>query len=259
MRHVLLTGAAGGIGRAFAHAISRPDVHLHAADVDADGLDRLADALPGPVTPHRLDVSDAEAWEALAATLPAVDLLIHNAGVTVHGPAADQTHEDLAWIVGIDLLGPMHGTRALLPHLRRSPAGHVLFVSSMAALFPVPLQTSYAASKAGLRRYAASLRVELGAEGIGVTTVLPGTIATPFLAHARSHDREGSAWMARQMARVGTRPEAVARAALRAVHADRAEVRVGLDCHAVAWAMGNVPWLVEGALRLGWRLTRGRP
>lgn len=256
MRHVLLTGAAGGIGQAFARTLSQPGVHLHATDVDADGLARLAAALPGPVTTHTLDVSDARAWEELATRLPAVDLLIHNAGVTVHGPAADQTHDDLDWIVGIDLLGPMHGTRALLPHLRRSRAGHVVFVSSMAALFPVPLQTSYAAAKAGLRQYAASLRIELATDGIGVTTVLPGTIATPFLARARSHDPEGSAWMARQMARVGTSPDTVARAALRAVRRNRAEVRVGLDCHAVAWAMGSAPWLVEGLLGLGWRLTR---
>lgn len=257
-RTALVTGAAGGIGAALAVALAHGGGRVLVADLDASGAAEVCRRLPGEG--HRavaLDVADAAAWARLAADLDGLDLLIHNAGVTVHGPFAAQSSEDLAWLNGVNLLGPQQGTAALLPLLRRSAAGHVVFVSSMAALFPVPLQTSYAASKAGLRAFAASLRVELAHEGVGVTCVLPGTIATDFLRHGRSHHPASSRWMADKMRWGGASPERVARATLLAVARGRGEVRVGLDCHAVAAVQALCPPLLPWLLRLGLRQFAG--
>ncbi len=243
----LITGAAGGIGTALAHALHDAGCQLVLTDIAPEGLPDLPGAL------HRaLDVADAAAWSALAGELDTLDLLVHNAGVTVHGPYAEMTPEDVDWLLGINLRGTLYGTTAMLPLLRQSGDAHIVTIASMSALFGTPLQATYCASKYALRGFAGGLRIELAADGIGVTAVLPGTIKTSFLANARTHDAAESAWMAEQMLRVGTAPETVARAVLKGVLRNRAEVLVGLDAH----AMGAVQRLAPATFHrlLGWAM-----
>jgi short-subunit dehydrogenase len=97
------------------------------------------------------------------------------------------------------------------------------------------LQSTYSAAKAGVRAFASALRVELGGAGIGVTAILPGTIATGFLTRARGrHSTIGL--LARAMPTVGLSPDRVARAITFAVDCDRAEQTVGPD----AWLVDRV-------------------
>jgi NAD(P)-dependent dehydrogenase (short-subunit alcohol dehydrogenase family) len=263
-RTVLITGAAGGIGAALAQAMLEAGAHVALADVDPARLAEVASGLRGSgrVSTHVLDVRDVAAWSATAAAIEAahggLDVLVHNAGVTVHGAFAEQRLEDLEWLLDVNLRGVVRGTHLLLPLLRRSERAQLVLISSMSALFGTPAQAAYCASKAGVRALGAALRVELAVEGIGVTTVLPGTIATPFLARARTSAPDESRWMAEQMLAWGTRPETVARAVVRGVQRDRAEVRVGWDCVAMDLSQRWLPSLVPTALRWGWRIRAGR-
>lgn len=259
-RTALVTGAAGGIGAALARALHDAGAHLALADVDPDRLAQLAASFPpGPqrVTTHLLDVRSVARWTELSAALLAehggLDLLIHNAGVTVHGAFADQPLADLEWLFEVNLHGAVRGTHVLLPLLRQSKQAHLVLISSMSALFGTPSQAAYCASKYAVRGLGGALRVELAPEGIGVTTVLPGTIATPFLARARTSAPDESQWMARQMLAWGTRPETVANAVLRGVRWNRREVRVGWDCVAMDLMQRALPFFVPTALGLGWR------
>ena len=131
-------------------------------------------------------------------------------------------------------------------------------VSSLAALVGIPTQATYSASKAGLRTFTEALRIEWAPLGIGVTAVLPGTIATPFLRHATSHDLGASNQMAELMLRYGTSPERVATRTLRAVMRNRAEVRVGWDAHLTALVQTLAPGLLHHLLRLAWALNARR-
>jgi short-subunit dehydrogenase len=260
-RTVLITGAAGGIGGALARAFAERGAHLALVDVDPDRLGKLVDSLQVPnrrVTSHLVDVRSTEAWAALAVTLNeqhgGLDVLVHNAGVTVHGPFGDQPLTNLEWLLDINLRGPVRGTHALLPLLKSSESAHVVLVSSMAALFGAPTQAVYGASKAGLRNFGAALRVELVTEGIGVTTVLPGAIATGFLSRARTSDVDESAWMARKMQLVGTLPETVAAKVIRGLRWNRREVRVGWDSVAVDLLQRWMPSVMPTLLSWGWRI-----
>ena len=161
------------------------------------------------------------------------------------------TTAEIDKVLDVDLRAPLHLTRALLPHLAHP--GHVVFVSSMAAVQPFPTQSTYSAAKAGLRGFAEVLRIE--SRDLGVSTILPGTIATPFLENADSHDSATTATLADLMQRFGTSPDRVARAIVDAVENDRPLVRVGWDCHAVSAVRWLCPSLLPFLLRQGQRLA----
>jgi short-subunit dehydrogenase len=247
-RVAVITGAAGGIGCAIAAELARRGCHLALADVDPTRLEALAASLaasaPGRrITTHVIDVGTPEGNTALAEAVVLAHgapwLVILNAGVTTHGPFASQTVDDVQWVVRTDLLGVMYGSHAFIPHLT-AEGGHLVLLSSMAAMTGTPLQSTYSAAKAGVRAFAAALRVELRGAGIGVTAILPGTIATGFLTRARGrHSTLGL--LARAMPAVGLSPDRVARAITYAVDRDRAEQTVGPDA-----------WIVE-------RITRAWP
>jgi len=248
---VILTGAAGGIGRATARTLLDRGARVLALDRDAPGLDALASTLPG-VHPVVADLRDVDRFEALVEQLHAVygriDVLVNNAGLTVHGPFAAMTADEVDRVLDVDLRAPLLLTRAVLPRLARP--GHVAFVSSMAGLQAFPTQSTYSAAKFGLRGFGAALRVELARDGIGVSTVLPGAIATDFLAAAASHDRGTTDRLAGLLRRFGTSPDRVARAICRGVERDRAVLRVGWDCWAVTIAGLLCPPLVPWVLRV---------
>jgi short-subunit dehydrogenase len=270
-RTVVITGAAGGIGRALVQAFAGEGARLALCDQDAAGLDALLSELSGcEVTTHVHDLRQVELLVRLAAEIErqhgAIDVLINNAGLTVHGRFADHTPEQLDELLDVDLRAALHLTHACLPALRRAagrapdegPGAHIALVSSMAGVLAFPYQSVYSAAKHGLRGFGQALRMELGAERIGVTTVLPGTTATPFLAAAASHDTAMSAKMATLMQRFGTSPALVARAMIGALRADRGELAVGWDSRLTAALQRLAPPLLPRLLGAGFRWYAGR-
>ena len=262
-RVVLLTGAAGGIGAALARQLARTGARLALADRDVARLEVLARSLSASttrLTTHRVDLSDRSAIRPLIADVlrahGGLHLLISNAGLTVHGPLSQQTPEEVDRVLDVDLRAAIHLTHAALPALRRADAAHVVLVSSMAGLLAFPLQSTYSAAKFGVRGFGQALRMELRADGVGVTTVLPGTTATGFLSSADSHDPAMSRRLGYLMRRYGTSPERVARATLAGVLTDRAEVRVGWDAWGVSLVTRLAPALLPALLAAGYRRLR---
>jgi NAD(P)-dependent dehydrogenase (short-subunit alcohol dehydrogenase family) len=188
----VVTGAAGGIGRAVSCSLARRGCHLALADVNEAGLAETA-ALAGTqglrVTTHRLDVADRQAIAAfpdvVSASHPGVDILVNNAGVAVGG-AFDQVAEaDFDWLFDINFWGVVRMTRAFMPLLRASQGAQLVNISSLFGLIAPPGQTAYCASKFAVRGFSESLRHDLEGSHIGVTTVHPGGIATSIAKNAR--------------------------------------------------------------------------
>jgi short-subunit dehydrogenase len=261
LRHrvVLLTGAAGGIGRELARSFAAVGTRLALVDRDAAGLAALANSLPVTThaSVHAFDLREFSGFEQLLEDVLVahgrVDVLVNNAGLTVHGTFADHTEADLDRVLDINLRAPIHLTRIALPHLRQSEGSHVVLMSSMAGGLAFPFQSAYSASKFGLRGFGAALRIELAPEGIGVTTVMPGTIATDFLSNAASHDEGTSTRLSASMLRFGTRPERVAEAVLRGIRRNRGTVRVGWDSHLTGFVGWMAPHLMPALLRHAFR------
>lgn len=188
----VITGAAGGIGRAIAVSLARRGCHLALADVDEAGMagtEELARAYGVRVTRHLLDVADRAAVAGFPAQVAAehssVNLLINNAGVAVGGTFEQISEEDFEWLFAINFWGVVRLTRAFLPALRASGDARVVNLSSVFGLVAPPEEAAYAASKFAVRGFSESLRHELEGSGVGVTVVHPGGVATSIAEKAR--------------------------------------------------------------------------
>ena len=191
-RTAVVTGAAGGIGRAIAVSLARRGCNLALADIDEAGLVGTAEAVGTAVriSRHRLDVSDPAAIEAFPALVAgahrAVDLLVNNAGVAIGGTFEQVSPADFEWLFSINFWGVVRMTRAFLPALKAADEARIVNLSSVFGLIAPPGQTAYVASKFAVRGFSESLRHELKGTGVGVTVVHPGGVATSIAANARA-------------------------------------------------------------------------
>src|SRR3954453_16654946 len=112
-------------------------------------------------------VSDREEMRGFADEVPAVDLLVNNAGVGLAADFEDTLLDDWDWIVSINLMGVVHGCHFFLPKMRTG--GPVANISSMAGYLPSPGLSAYSATKFAVRGLSEALRVELHERGVGVT------------------------------------------------------------------------------------------
>lgn len=249
----VVSGAASGIGAAIARRLREEGCRLALLDLRREGLE--AHAGEG-VTTHAMDVADRSAWAALVAEVRdahgGADLLVNNAGVTIHGAFADQSLDDLDRIVDVNLKGVMYACRAFLEQLTER-RGHIVNVSSLAGRVAFPYQSTYCATKFGVRGLSAALRMELAASGVGVTAVMPGTVATRLLEVAQSYDRETSSKLAGLMLEHGIAPERVAARVVRAIRANEAEVLIGWDARLTSTAQALAPAALYGALGMAFR------
>ena len=261
----LLTGATGGIGRALVAALRSQGVQLALSDRDPDALKAMANALaaegPRPSV-HVADMRDPDSIRAMVASVEAthgrLDLLICNAGVMSFGPFADHKPNDIDWLLEVNLSGLVHCCHASVPLMRRSGGGHIVLMSSMNGLFGVPTSLLYSTTKWGVRGFGMGLRAELAAHGIGVTTVLPGAVATSLIAEARSYDDTLVAQIKPFIERFALNPNRLARRILRAIRWNLAESTVGVDAWSVRILMRWFPRLLPTVLTWSFRGTAAR-
>jgi NAD(P)-dependent dehydrogenase (short-subunit alcohol dehydrogenase family) len=181
-RVALITGAALGIGRQFALQLAEAGASVAAVDLDAAGLDKLADELQGkPVATAVADVTDRpallQAVAGLEQKLGPTDLLFANAGIgreTTLPFAAEGVEAQ----VRVNLIGVANSIEAVLAGMIDRKRGHIVGLSSLASYHGLPRMYGYCASKAGLTAMLDGLRVELKPHGVRVTTVCPGWIRT---------------------------------------------------------------------------------
>jgi short-subunit dehydrogenase len=228
-RSALVTGASSGIGAATADALHAAGARLLLTGTDTTRLAEVAARTGG--TPLPADLTDAAGLDRVCQAATEVDLLVHSAGRGWAGELTGMPAERVAELSALNLVAPIRLTAAAVPAMRARGRGHLVFVSSIATV-GVRGEAVYAASKAGLRAFATSVRYEVAADGLGVTTVFPGAVATPFF------ERRGLPYDRRFPRPVP--PEAVAAALLRAVQRDVAEVFVP------GWL--TVPARINGAL-----------
>ncbi|MGH3784332.1 MAG: SDR family NAD(P)-dependent oxidoreductase [Pseudonocardiaceae bacterium] len=209
----LVTGGSSGIGAAIAERLIAAGCGVVVLGRDRTRLDALARHTGARALVA--DLSTAEGLSRAADAAQGIDLLVNSAGRGWAGDLTAMAQPDIDALIAVNLTAPMCLTRAALPGMRQRGRGHLVFVSSIAAV-GVGGEAVYAATKAGLRAFAASVRHEVAGEGIGVTTLLPGAVRTPFFDHRGSaYDRR----FPRPLA-----PAAVATVLLRAVERGDPEV-----------------------------------
>lgn len=184
----VVTGAGSGIGRALALACAREGMAVVAADVETEALAQtqaLVEAAGADCMAQRCDVSIAPDVERLAETSwswrGGVDWLFNNAGVAVLGTAWDATDDDWQWVLGVNLMGVVHGVRCFVPRMRaRGKPAHIVNTASAAGLATVGGSAVYCASKHAVVAYSECLAKDLEQAGscIGVSVLCPSLVAT---------------------------------------------------------------------------------
>jgi short-subunit dehydrogenase len=216
---VVVTGASRGIGEFFARAFADRGCTLGLVARSEDGLLAVVDALPGDG--HRAlpaDVADQESISAALERFGDVDVLVANAGIAHYMAFADLPLERAEQMTRINWLGTIYTVRGALPRMLERGRGHIVVVSSGAALRTFPEAAVYGATKAAQRGFSEALRHELHGTGVSLTTVYPGEIKT----HLHDHERDRMpAWYS---AGDAASPEELAKRVVRAVERDRRAV-----------------------------------
>jgi NAD(P)-dependent dehydrogenase (short-subunit alcohol dehydrogenase family) len=264
-RHVLVTGASTGIGRAAALRLARDGFHVFATvrrPQDAESLARAAGpsaAAPEPLTALLMDVTEASQITQVAQTIRShtgtagVDALVNNAGVGLAWPVELVPLDKLRWDFAINVEGQVAVTQALLPLIRQA-RGRIVMIGSVGGRITLPFAGPLASAKHALRSLADALRIELAPWGIAVVLIEPASIHTDAIdklaRDLKTAERDfgprgwalyGQAFgamagkaLARETA--GSAPEAVAAVVSRAITARRPRARylVGKDARRLA-------------------------
>ncbi|WP_454788179.1 SDR family NAD(P)-dependent oxidoreductase [Mycolicibacterium lutetiense] len=251
----LVTGAAGGLGRAIARALQDRGARLILTDLRAEPLHILAAECNGAEV-FVCDLSDRGQLGHLSARCVDADIVVANAALPATGQLDDFTARQLDRALDVNLRAPMLLTQRLLPGMLRRHRGHFVYISSIAGKVPSSRLPIYSATKAGLRGFSSSLRLDLHGSGVSCSVVFPGTMTDAgMLADAGLPANPGSK---------GVTTDFVARRVLTAIEKNRAEVDAAeLPVRIVARLAGLAPEFTarltrrDDALAWGDRVSEG--
>jgi NAD(P)-dependent dehydrogenase (short-subunit alcohol dehydrogenase family) len=191
---VVITGAAGGIGAAFAHRFGQAGAKLGLLDLSAEGLKALSEELQDKGIESLGAASDVtkpeECQEAINTVIQrfgGIDVLINNAGITHRSAFKETSLEVFQRVMGVNFFGSLYCTKAAVDSLIERK-GMIIAISSVAGFSPLYGRSGYAASKHALHGLFDSLRTELESVGVDVMIVCPGFTATRISTSALDGD-----------------------------------------------------------------------
>ena len=180
----LVTGAARGIGQAIADTLAANGARVVYADIDIETVRQSAAKSPGALALHMDVTREAEVDSVLGETVKQcgrLDILVNNAGVNTfaHRVNIDQfPTEEWERILRVDLTGLFQVSRAAAKPMLAQKSGRIINISSVLGLVPARLQCPFVAAKAGVVNLTKAMALELGAQGVLVNCIAPGSILT---------------------------------------------------------------------------------
>jgi 3-hydroxybutyrate dehydrogenase len=177
-RRALVTGAAGGIGRACAIRLAAAGATVVAADRDATALKELASEIE--VEPVVIDLADLDAVDRLDL---AVDIVVNNAGLQHVAPIEDFPPERFSYLLRVMLEAPFRIVRKALPHMYAQGWGRIVNISSVHGLVASPYKSAYTSAKHGLEGLSKVIALEGAAHGVTSNCVNPAYANTPLVAN----------------------------------------------------------------------------
>jgi NAD(P)-dependent dehydrogenase (short-subunit alcohol dehydrogenase family) len=254
---VVVTGASSGLGRAIARSAGERGANVVVTARSEEALERCASEIEragSGALAVAADCAEQEQVERVVARaverFGRIDTYVANAIVTVYSEAERLERKELRRVIDVNFFGVVYGFWASLPHLRAS-RGTFLHVSSALAYRGIPLQAAYCASKAGLRAFLESARVEeqKAATGVAISLVLPGAINTPQF----DRDRQKIGYQPQPVPPI-YQPEPFAEAALRCAEQPVRELPIGWGAQKLLWGQKLSPragdWILR---RTGWK------
>jgi len=244
----IVTGAASGIGQAFAIELARRGGQVVVSDIDMLGAQRTVTAIEdvgGTAVAAHCDVSQLESVRQLATEAcrwfeGAPTLVINNAGVGAGGSViGDAPIQDWEWTLGINLWGPIYGCHVFAPMLREAGYGGIINVASAASFGAAPRMAAYNVSKAGVLSLSETLAAEMAGTGVKVSVLCPTFVKTNIVESGRINAKASAA--ANRLMRFGMSPAKVA--------------RICLDAH----DRGGLHVMPQIDAKVGWQIKRTAP
>ena len=222
---ILLTGASGGIGAPLARMLAKQGATIVGVSRSPKKLEQLSaeiEALGGKAVIVPWDISCVEKLPNLLQEcdrlVDRVDILINNAGIQIYRAFPDYSLAELQKVIAVNLQAPMELTRLMLPEMLSRNRGHIVNLASLAGKTGHPYDSIYSASKAGLLMWGDAVRQELADTEVRMTTVCPGYVESAGLLADTGIPAPRLAG--------ASQPEAVAKAIVRAIAHDWAEIVV---------------------------------
>lgn len=186
-KHVMITGAASGIGRAIALRLAGDGARVALTDRDADRLaqtfEEVRSRSPESIQ-LTLDVTDEQqinrCVQSISETFGSIDVLANNAGVSSMAKFTEITEEEWDWNMDVNLKSVWRVTKHVAPVMMKQKRGTMVVTASMASKIGAPLLAHYAASKFGVIGYVQSIAKELAEYGVTVNAVCPGFVQSPM-------------------------------------------------------------------------------
>ncbi len=181
----LITGAAGGIGKAVAAHLARKNYCVVLTDISQAGLEKAFQEIGDEHITHCTDVTDhaqvSEMVQEIIQKTGRIDVLVNNAGMVITKPFIDCDIEALVHENKLNYVASMYCIKEVLPHMRKMKQGTIVSIASLAAIMPLAESPGYTASKFALRGLMLSLNMALKQHGIHVGCVNPSAVDTPML------------------------------------------------------------------------------
>jgi NAD(P)-dependent dehydrogenase (short-subunit alcohol dehydrogenase family) len=251
-RVVVVTGAAGGIGRAIALQFAAEGAKIGLVDIDDAGLEGTRvdiERAGGEAYAQHCDIRDVAACRAVMGAIGerwgGVDVLVNNAGISHHGHFSDTEPDVVRRVMDVNFFGAVNCTHAALPSIAERH-GAVVAISSVAGFAPLLGRTAYAASKHALHGFFDSLRAEVRDDDVDVLLVCPAYTDTAIDRHAIGAN--GHVLPKKTVGRLLS-PKQVARAVVDGVAKGKAQIRLSWVAKTSYWMWTLSPAAYEHAMR----------
>ena len=231
----VVTGGGNGVGRELVLNLLSRGARVAAVDVNAAALDEtvnLSGDKKDKLTAHVVNIKDKEAVDALLGQVllqhGVIDGIINNAGIIQPFAGLNEIGYDvIEHVMDVNFYGTLYMTKAFLPYLLNRPQAHITNISSMGGFFPVPGQTIYGASKAGVKILTEGLRSELKNTKVKVMVVFPGGISSNIMGNS-------GVGMSRKMERIQKviklkTPKYAAEKIISGIERNRYRILIGID------------------------------
>lgn len=189
-KRILITGASSGIGKQLAFEFAKYNSKLILVSRNKENLKKVVEELsnhfPANCKPlyFSCDVTDHQEIESTVKSavtkLGGIDVLINNAGIGVYGPIKNTSTNDFKKIMDVNFQGAVNFTLQVIPHINPKLKTCIVFISSIASLYGIPMYSAYSASKAAIKSFSQSLRAEIGSQNLNILHVSPDYTKTRF-------------------------------------------------------------------------------
>ena len=181
----LVTGGGSGIGAATCRRLAAEGAHVAVTDINLDSAREVAGEISGDA--YELDVRSSDSIKAAVGQAGDIDILVNNAGTDAFGFFVHSTPEMWDLVIGVNLVGTLAVTHAVLPGMQARATGSIINIASEAGRVGSPGSATYSGAKAGVIGFTKAIARESARYKVRCNAIAPGPIETPLLMAAPEH------------------------------------------------------------------------